>query len=248
MPTTTASADPYTVYPNTDLSWWYIPPKPLNQQLPAKIDPGIAALIAKYSTLWQLPSGSKKIYITMDEGYEFETNTAEILDIAKAKNIPITFFITGSYLNHNLPLVKRMLAEGHQVANHSFNHLRPAPALAISTDYYIADIQSLASRFRELTGSEIAPFYRPPEGGYSERALKIVEDLGYTTVFWSFAYRDWLTDAQPDITAAFDRISGELHDGSILLLHAVSDTNVAVLAQLIDFVRAQGYVIAPLPR
>ena len=74
----------------------------------------------------------------------------------------------------------------------------------------------------------------------------IANDFAYTTVFWSFAYRDWLTDDQPDPDAAFDLIMSELHDGSILLLHAVSDTNVAILPRLIDAIRAEGYTFVLL--
>ncbi|HHX07800.1 MAG TPA: polysaccharide deacetylase family protein, partial [Erysipelothrix sp.] len=136
----------------------------------------------------------------------------------------------------------RMVKEGHVVANHTDRHLRAAPALDEGTEVFIQDIKQLEEKYRDLMGQEIAKFYRPPEGGYSERSLKIAQDLGYTTVFWSFAYRDWLVDAQPDLQQAYEQIMGQLHPGSIMLLHAVSVTNVQLLERLIDDIRAQGYV------
>lgn len=242
--TTTASqSDPYAAYPNNDLSWWYVRPAPGKR---ATIDSGVQTLINKYGAIWQLAPGPKVVYLTMDEGYEFEANTSEILNIAAEKNVPITFFITGGYLQNNLGLVQRMIREGHQVGNHTQRHLRASEALAISTQTFINDIVELEQNYLSMVGRPIPKLYRPPEGGYSERSLKVAKDLGYTTVFWSFAYRDWLTDDQPDPAVAFELIMNELHDGSILLLHAVSDTNVEILPKLIDAIRAEGYTFALL--
>ncbi|HHU03910.1 MAG TPA: polysaccharide deacetylase family protein [Fastidiosipila sp.] len=226
------------------MSWWYRRPAPGER---ATIDAGIQSLISSYGAVWQLaPSGQKRVYLTMDAGYEFENNTTEILDIAAAKGVPITFFITGSYLNNNFGLVQRMINEGHQVGNHTQRHLRASAALETSTQTFINDLLELEMNYLSLTGRPMPKLYRPAEGGYSERSLKIAKDFAYTTVFWSFAYRDWLTDDQPDPDAAFDLIMSELHDGSILLLHAVSDTNVAILPRLIDAIRAEGYTFVLL--
>ena len=182
----------------------------------------------------------------MDEGYEYENNTNEILDIASEKNVVITFFVTGSYIDQNPQLVQRMVVEGHVVANHSNKHLRVSPALDVSDQTLIDDIIQLEEKYRSLTGKEISKLHRPPEGGYSERSLAINDALGYRTVFWSFAYRDWLVDDQPKEQEAFDKIISQVHPGAILLLHAVSKTNVAILGDLIDEIRAMGYTFTSL--
>jgi len=178
----------------------------------------------------------------MDEGYEFEQNTSEILDIAAAKKVHIAFFITGSYLRNRPDLVKRMVAEGHLVLNHSDTH----PNLANlyreqGAESVMANITKLEREFKALTGKTMLKYIRPPEGAYSERLLGLMHKNGYRTVFWSFAYRDWLTNEQPDRETARRAILGELHDGSVILLHAVSNTNVALLPELIDEIRARGY-------
>lgn len=228
----------YLNYSNKDLSWWYRPGTPK-----ATIDSGVAAMIAKYNVYWQLPTTQKVVYLTFDEGYEYKQNTLSILNTLKTKGVKATFFITGGYYNSHPELVKKMMAEGHQVANHTINHYRASTALNDSTQKYIDDVVNL-----DKLVPGMVKLHRPPEGGYSERSLKILKDLGYKTVFWSFAYRDWETANQPDPVAAKQKILDNIHPGSILLLHAVSDTNVSILGDVIDGIRAKGYVIQQLPR
>ncbi len=237
----------FSVYANTDLSWWYRYPVKINSGIKPTIDLGVNNLIKKYNGVWMLDTNEKVVVLTMDEGYEFENNTTQILDIAAKKGVPITFFITGGYLESHPDLVLRMINEGHVVANHSDKHLRASPALSNSNQSLIDDIINLENKFTTLTNKKIAKIYRPPEGGYSERSLAITKDLGYKTVFWSFAYRDWLTDDQPNPEVALSRIISEIHPGAILLLHVVSNTNVAILEQLIDEVRALGYSFTTIP-
>lgn len=237
----------YSFYSNNDLSWWYRYPSPLYSDVKPTIDSDIKNLISKYNGIWMLDRTDKVIVLTMDEGYEFENNTTNILDIAAAKDVPITFFVTGGYIDANPQLVLRMVNEGHVVANHSDKHLRASPALNISDATLIDDTVTLEAKFKALTDTDIAKLYRPPEGGYSERSLAITKDLGYKTIFWSFAYRDWITTEQPNHQEALDKIISQVHPGAILLLHAVSNTNVAILGDLIDEVRAMGYTFITIP-
>ena len=88
---------------------------------------------------------------------------------------------------------------------------------------------------------------RPPKGEFSTRTLAITKDLGYTTVLWSFAYKDWLTDAQPERDAALNKMLSAAHNDAIYLLHAVSQTNTAVLGDFIDGMRQKGYTFTAIP-
>lgn len=231
----------YSEYSNSTLNWWYHVPKPLYQEIPAKINKDVKELIKKYDALWQYPAGERKIYWTMDEGYEFEENTTTILNVAKEKSVPITFFVTGDFIRQRPDLLKRMDAEGHLICNHSNKHMNGPNALSESNEKWIGDVTKVEEMVLKITGKEIRPYFRPPEGAYSERALKILKDLGYRTVFWSFAYKDWETKNQPDKKYAKEKILGQLHDGSILLIHAVSATNVAIFSELVDEIRARGF-------
>ena len=89
-------------------------------------------------------------------------------------------------------------------------------------------------------------FFRPPMGEYSERTLKLTNDLGYTSVFWSFAYKDWEVNNQKGTGYAYNQIMDGVHDGAILLLHAVSADNAAILDKVIKDLKNQGYVFKSL--
>jgi peptidoglycan-N-acetylmuramic acid deacetylase len=244
-PTPTGGPDPGQLS-NTKLSWYFNPPGSLGEDRPATIPSGVRTLIAGYDVIWQQQlSGRKIVYLTMDEGYEFEDNTTEILDTAWLKGVPITFFITGSYLANNPAKVERMLNEGHLVANHTDSHPDLADLAASGGRAgLMKELQDLEASFLARTGEPLAKIVRPPAGVYSERVLGELTAAGYRTVFWSFAYRDWETGSQPDPAAAMDKILGQLHNGSVILLHAVSNTNVAILPDLIDEIRARGYDFA----
>ena len=83
--------------------------------------------------------------------------------------------------------------------------------------------------------------FRPPEGAFSERSLALLQKMNYRTVCWSFAYSDWDPDNQMDHEKAFGKVTKSIHDGEIFLLHAVSSTNTAILGDVIDYVRSQGF-------
>jgi peptidoglycan-N-acetylmuramic acid deacetylase len=86
-----------------------------------------------------------------------------------------------------------------------------------------------------------SPFFRFPEGSYSECALDLVQSLGYKSVFWSSAYADWDTSNQKGRAYAFNTVTSRLHPGCVLLLHSVSKDNAEAMGDIIDWARAQGY-------
>jgi len=239
--TTTETSPPVTN--NESLDWFFVPPATLNKDLPSTIPSNVSQMISKYNVTWQAPpAGQKLVYLTMDMGYEFNGNTTKILDTAKAKGVPITFFIIGDYLERNPDLVKRMVAEGHLVGNHTYDHPNLVDIMNKSGEPgFLADLGKLEIEYKDLTGQEMAKFFRPSSGIYSEQILDSLNRHGYRTIFWSFAYVDWLTDDQPKPATAKAKILGQIHDGEILLLHAVSNTNTDLLPELIDEIRARGY-------
>ena len=189
-----------------------------------------------------LTEDTDTIYLTMDEGYE-AGYTVRILDILKEKNCTATFFVTGAYVRERPDLVRRMIAEGHTVGNHSVNHpdlttLDPADAAR--------EILGLHETVRDTFGYEMHLF-RPPMGRFSPATLAVTKALGYRTVEWSFAYEDYDEDKQPAPDKAKAQILGATHGGGIFLLHACSSTNTEILGELIDAWRAKGYAVKALP-
>lgn len=180
----------------------------------------------------------KIIYLTIDEGYE-NGYTSKMLDTLKEKKVKTIFFVTESYVKSEPELVKRMVEEGHLLGNHTKTH-PSMPEKSVSQ--FIEELVSLEKQVEKLVGyGNRMVFYRPPKGEYSERDLNIAKQMGYKTVFWSFAYRDWETDNQRGEDFAHDTVIGNLHDGMVLLLHAVSKDNADALGRIIDSARALGY-------
>ena len=108
------------------------------------------------------------------------------------------------------------------------------------------ELHGLEALCLELTGGEMAKLYRPPEGSFAESDLKIVNDMGYKTVFWSCAYADWDNNKQPAPEAALDKLLSRLHNGEILLLHPTSATNAAILDEFLTRLEAEGYTFGSL--
>lgn len=198
-------------------------------------------LMKEYGCIFLSDAGEKNLYLTFDEGYE-NGYTPIILDVLKEQKVPAAFFVTGPYVKKEGALIKRMLDEGHIVGNHSVSH----PSLPALSEREISDeIKGLDDMFFDLTGGRMK-YLRPPRGEYSERTLALTRDLGFTNVFWSFAYKDWETDNQKGADYAFDFVTGELHDGAVILLHAVSKDNAAALERIITHARGEGYAFRSL--
>lgn len=195
-----------------------------------------------YNAYYLGDTDQKELYLTFDEGYE-NGFTAVILDTLRDKAVPAAFFVTKTYIRDNPELIVRMVDEGHIVANHTVRHLS-SPSL--SSDELKDELVQTAEGFKELTGVDMPPFFRPPMGQYSIRVLDDVMSIGYKTVFWSFAYEDWIPDKQPGAEVAHNKVVKGLHNGAILLLHAVSESNAQALGDIIDSARDLGYEFKPL--
>lgn len=199
-------------------------------------------VLNKYDTYFHGDTNEKVIYITFDAGYE-NGNTAPILDALKKHNVPAAFFLVGPYIENNPDLVKRMVAEGHTVGNHSYNH----PDMTTKTkDEFINQLDKTAAAYEKVTGQKIPMYYRPPEGKFTEENLLWAQQIGYTTVLWSSAYVDWNNDNQPSHSYAFEKIGQRTFDGAIFLLHSTSSTNREILDQQLTKWEQQGYTFGSI--
>lgn len=194
--------------------------------------------LRQYQAAYIGNTNEKVLYLTFDAGYE-NGCTAKILDTLKEKQVPAAFFLVGNYIRQSPDLVRRMVAEGHTVGNHTMHHYdmsRLSDKAAFSKE--LTDLEAL---YKETVGQELPKFYRPPQGIYSEENLKMAQELGYKTLFWSLAYVDWNNDAQPTKEAAFAKLLPRTHNGAVVLLHSTSKTNAEILGELIDKWKAMGY-------
>ena len=199
-------------------------------------------LMDKYGCIYMGRGEEKYLYLTFDEGYE-NGQTGKILDTLKEKGVKATFFITGDYFKTEGELVDRMVNEGHIVGNHTMNH--PCVPDIEETGKIEEEVLSLDRAFYGKYNRHME-FFRPPEGAYSEKTLKVTSTLGYKNVFWSFAYDDWYRDKRRGADYAYNKTMENIHPGCVILLHAVSIDNAEALGRIIDSARDMGYEFLPL--
>lgn len=197
-----------------------------------------AEMLARYSAHYLGDTAQKRIYLTFDAGYE-NGYTPAILDTLKQQGVPACFFVVGHYLESAPELVKRMVAEGHTVGNHTHSH--PDMAAIGEREAFLKELTAVETAYADLTGQKMLPIYRPPRGVYSEQNLQMAAKAGYHTVFWSLAYVDWYVDNQPTREQALEKLVGRIHPGAVVLLHSTSATNAAVLEEVITKWKEMGY-------
>ena len=200
--------------------------------------PATRDTLKQYDAAYVGNTEEKVLYLTFDAGYE-NGYTEKILDILQKHDVKAAFFLVGNYLQKNADLVRRMVEEGHVVGNHTMTH--PDMSAITEKEAFQKELTGLEDLFREITGKELPKFYRPPQGIYSEENLKLAKELGYKTVFWSLAYRDWENNNQPTADYAFAKLLPRTHNGAVILLHSTSKTNAEVLDQLLTQWKSDGY-------
>lgn len=196
-----------------------------------------------YNAYYIGDTNEKKVYLTFDCGYE-NGYTASILDTLKKQDVKAAFFVVGHYIDTSPDLVKRMMAEGHTVGNHTFHH--PDMAKIQDKASFEKEIKSLEEAYQTATDQPMKKYYRPPQGKYSKENLQMANDLGYKTIFWSLAYVDWYVDKQPSHADAMKKLTTRIHPGAVILLHSTSKTNAEILDQLITEWKNQGYTFGTL--
>jgi len=207
-----------------------------NKHLQPEMPASISARLSRYGAYWIGDPAEKVVYLTFDNGYE-NGYTAKILDALKANDVKAAFFVTGHYLKDQPELVKRMVNEGHIVCNHTDTH----PSLPdISDEQIIKELQTVEQNFEKITGQKGMKYLRPPQGEYSERTLAVTRELGYHNIFWSMAMKDWVPmPGGPQ--EAYQSVMDNLHNGALILLHAVSKDNADVMDRMLKDIKAQGY-------
>ncbi len=202
-----------------------------------------AEKLKEYDAYYVGDTSEKVIYLTFDAGFE-NGNTEPILDALKKHNAKGTFFVVGHYLETAPELIKRMVEEGHCVANHTYNH--PDMSKISDKESFRKEMQDVEVLYEEITGEKMMLYYRPPQGKYSTSNLEMAKELGYKTFFWSLAYVDWYQDDQPTHEEAYSKLLKRIHPGAIVLLHSTSQTNGEIMDELLTKWEEMGYTFGTL--
>lgn len=182
-----------------------------------------------------------KIYLTFDDGYSAK-NTQAILDILKEKNIQATFFIEGGFLKEN-PLICKRIAEEQTLANHTFSH---TDITKLTDEEFVEDIKKYEELALKITGKEVTKYFRPPMGIFDEDKLNLLGDMGYTVFMWDVSYYDYVPDNDKGYDFALNNLLTKTENGSIILMHTLTKSNVLVLDEAIELLEKKGYVFSSL--
>ncbi len=184
----------------------------------------------------------KIIYLTFDDGYPY-VNTKEIIDILNRNDIQATFFLEGNFMDDCRELIYYMNETNHIIANHTYTH---SNITKMSNKQILNEFTMFEQLYYEITNEELTKYFRPPEGKYTNEKLEYIESLGYSTFFWSVNFKDW--DRQNDLGEeyAYNYITSNTSNGDIILMHTLTDSNVAALQRIINYFTTNGYIFKNL--
>lgn len=183
-------------------------------------------------------SSPTKIALTFDAGAS-PIPTPSILRTLKSASLQVTFFLTGKWCEQNPDLVKEIVADGHEIGNHSYSH---QDFRKLSDDAIVEQLKHTEDIVMRLTGRTTKPLFRPPYGGRDKRVLSVAGQEGYTSVYWSLdsldAFKKGITSQEIE-NRILDRIQG----GDIVLMHCGSAPTADALADMISKLQKRGYQI-----
>ncbi|MDE7106301.1 MAG: polysaccharide deacetylase family protein, partial [Anaeroplasmataceae bacterium] len=169
-------------------------------------------------------------------------NTRDILDILKEKNVPATFFIEGDFLVQNPILINRIVQE-QTLGNHTMCH---KDITKLSNKAFREDIAKYEKAVYEMTGQSVTKYFRPPMGRINPNKQAILNELGYTIFKWDVCYYDYVYFDDRGVDYALNNILKQTKNGSIILMHTLTKSNVKVLGTAIDKLREKGFIFSDL--
>ncbi len=188
------------------------------------------------SVYYSAPTQEKLIALTFDDG-PHKYRTDEILDVLRDYDIKATFFVVGAMAHEYPEIIRRELAEGHEIGNHTYNHTKMKK---LTTDRLICELESTEEELFEI--AEYRPkLFRPPEGWCSEMIASAVGKIDYDVILWNIDTLDW---AHNEVDKICKCIYDNVKPGSIILFHdfVVGDSpTTEALKRIIPELKSQGY-------
>lgn len=220
--------------------------KPAPAPAPQLQENPIARRSNRPSTLPSVPpAGAKVSYsqvsitqpvvaMTFDDG-PHPVLTPRLLDILKERNIKCTFFVIGRSAKAHPQIIRRMIAEGHEVANHTWTH---ASLTSRSDDQIRQELRQ--SEDALVAAANYRPqLIRPPYGAVNARIKQLMfAEFGYSTIMWSVDPQDW---RRPGVGVVTSRLVNGAHPGAIMLAHDIHPPTIQAMPAMFDQLLAKGY-------
>ena len=158
-------------------------------------------------------SKEKIIALSFDDGPHPEY-TNQILDLLKEYSIPGTFFVLGKHAELYPDIIKRQVAEGHEVGNHSYSHVNMKKA---STKVIKEEFEKTQEIVSSISNNRPKVF-RPPYGNYNKEVVKVISSDNSVLVLWTF-YQDSKDWSNPGVEIIVNTTLSKIQNGDIILFH-----------------------------
>ena len=188
--------------------------------------------------VWDIPNSDKKIYLTFDDG-PIPDVTEWVLDLLKSEEIKATFFCIGDNIKKHPEVYKRILSEGHQTGNHTFNHLN---GWKTETKSYLGNFKLCETEHLKLN-TEHSFLFRPPYGKIKPSQSKAIRQLGYKIIMWDVLSYDF--DPTISVEKCLENVISNTEQGSIIVFHdsLKAEKNLKyALPKAIQILKNRGFV------
>lgn len=162
----------------------------------------------------------------------------EMLEVLADKEVKMTFFVGGQWAEKNADLLKTMSEQGHEIANHGYQHLHPTK---ISKRKNFEELEKTRKILKEITGSD-SNLFHPPYRDFNDWSVRVAGEAGYITILSSIDTIDW---QRPAPNVIVERVVSKAHNGGIVLMHPTAPTTQA-LGTMIDKLENQGYKLVTI--
>lgn len=160
-----------------------------------------------------------------------------MLDLFQEQGVRVTFFVGGCWADDNVPTVRRMAEEGHEVGSHGYFH-REHDKLSFREN--VEEIGTSIEFLSLVTGKPVSLF-APPSGAYSGDTLRAAESLGLKTVLWSRDTVDW---RDKDVSLCYTRATKDISGGELILMHPMEHT-LKALPKILQYCEEKGLAVIP---
>ncbi len=178
------------------------------------------------------------VALTFDSGTEGGGAAPQVLEILRERGLHVTVFLSGHWVDHNVELAQQIVEDGHEVANHSYDH----PDLTtLSDDQIVWELDYTDQVASDDMGVHTRPYFRPPFGARNRRVLDVAAASGFRSIYWSLDSGDWL----PRATAAgvADKVLRYARPGDIVVEHLTADPTAGALPTILDDFEQRGITV-----
>lgn len=173
--------------------------------------------------------------LSFDAGGRDGGQTGSVLDTLHRFGVHATFFLTGEWSEANPALVKRMAAEGHELANHTYDH----PDLTkVSDQEILAQVARADQAVQKVAGVGLKRYVRPPFGAFDQRVLNVLGKQGYDVIYWTLDSGDWRAEMSASDVA--QRVGTKANAGDVVVFHCYPAKTAQALPAVLEALKARG--------